>query len=108
MPLARGHWQVFEAGTSVPATELPHAFAFDFAFALRPSPLHSAFSIRHSALSTMHCMTYLIGTSGYNYPEWRGTFYPEKFPTNRMLGFYAEHFNKQQDAGLLRGTLQHG
>jgi uncharacterized protein YecE (DUF72 family) len=33
-----------------------------------------------------------IGTSGYNYPEWRGTFYPEKFSTNRMLGFYAERF----------------
>ena len=38
-------------------------------------------------------MNYLIGTSGYNYPEWRGTFYPEKFPTNKMLAFYAERFN---------------
>jgi uncharacterized protein YecE (DUF72 family) len=36
---------------------------------------------------------YLIGTSGYNYPEWRGTFYPEKFSTKKMLAFYAEHFN---------------
>ena len=35
---------------------------------------------------------YLIGTSGYNYPEWRGTFYPEKFPTSKMLAFYAERF----------------
>jgi uncharacterized protein YecE (DUF72 family) len=33
-----------------------------------------------------------VGTSGYNYPEWRGTFYPEKFPTNAMLGYYAERF----------------
>ena len=38
-------------------------------------------------------MRYLIGTSGYNYPEWRGTFYPEKFPTNKMLAYYAERFN---------------
>ena len=38
-------------------------------------------------------MNVLIGTSGYNYPEWRGSFYPEKFPANRMLAFYAEHFN---------------
>ena len=38
-------------------------------------------------------MTYLIGTSGYNYPEWRGSFYPEKFPANRMLAYYAERFN---------------
>lgn len=33
-----------------------------------------------------------IGTSGYNYPEWRGTFYPEKFPASRMFDFYAERF----------------
>jgi uncharacterized protein YecE (DUF72 family) len=32
----------------------------------------------------------LVGTSGYNYPEWRGTFYPEKFSTDKMLAFYAE------------------
>lgn len=38
-------------------------------------------------------MRYRIGTSGYNYPEWRGSFYPEKFPTGRMLAFYAERFN---------------
>lgn len=34
-----------------------------------------------------------VGTSGYNYPEWRGTFYPEKFPTNKMLAYYAERFD---------------
>jgi uncharacterized protein YecE (DUF72 family) len=34
-----------------------------------------------------------IGTSGYNYPEWRGTFYPEKFPAARMLPYYAERFS---------------
>lgn len=38
-------------------------------------------------------MRYLIGTSGYNYPEWRGSFYPEKFPAGRMLAYYAERFN---------------
>jgi uncharacterized protein YecE (DUF72 family) len=32
----------------------------------------------------------LVGTSGYNYPEWRGTFYPEKFSTDKMLAYYAE------------------
>lgn len=31
-----------------------------------------------------------VGTSGYNYPEWRGSFYPEKFATAKMLAFYAE------------------
>jgi uncharacterized protein YecE (DUF72 family) len=33
-----------------------------------------------------------VGTSGYNYPEWRGTFYPDKFSTEKMLAFYAERF----------------
>jgi uncharacterized protein YecE (DUF72 family) len=33
-----------------------------------------------------------VGTSGYNYPEWRGSFYPEKFATDKMLAFYAGRF----------------
>jgi uncharacterized protein YecE (DUF72 family) len=37
-------------------------------------------------------MRVLVGTSGYNYPEWRGTFYPEKFSTAKMLAYYAERF----------------
>lgn len=38
-------------------------------------------------------MRYFVGTSGYNYPEWRGSFYPDKFPTTKMLSYYAERFN---------------
>ena len=38
-------------------------------------------------------MAMWVGTSGYNYPEWRGTFYPEKFPAAKMLPYYAERFN---------------
>jgi uncharacterized protein YecE (DUF72 family) len=37
-------------------------------------------------------MAIWVGTSGYNYPEWRGSFYPEKFPTTKMLPYYAERF----------------
>jgi uncharacterized protein YecE (DUF72 family) len=33
-----------------------------------------------------------IGTSGYSYPDWVGTFYPAGTRPNRMLGFYATHF----------------
>src|SRR5437762_8369553 len=33
-----------------------------------------------------------IGTSGYNYPEWKGSFYPEKLPSAKMLPYYAERF----------------
>src|SRR3981081_3832547 len=32
------------------------------------------------------------GTSGYNYPEWKGSFYPLKFPAAKMLPYYAERF----------------
>lgn len=37
-------------------------------------------------------MNIQVGTSGYNYPEWRGTFYPEKFPAAKMLAYYADRF----------------
>jgi uncharacterized protein YecE (DUF72 family) len=45
----------------------------------------------------IHCIVpsadkVFVGTSGYNYPEWRGSFYPEKFPTTKMLPYYAERF----------------
>ncbi len=33
-----------------------------------------------------------VGTSGYSYKEWRGTFYPEDLPEKQMLHFYGEHF----------------
>jgi len=33
-----------------------------------------------------------VGTSGYNYPEWKGSFYPEKMPATKMLPYYAERF----------------
>jgi len=34
-----------------------------------------------------------IGTSGYSYPEWRGSFYPEKLPTSQMLRCYADRLS---------------
>lgn len=33
-----------------------------------------------------------VGTSGYNYPEWKGHFYPEDLSASKMFGFYAERF----------------
>jgi uncharacterized protein YecE (DUF72 family) len=32
----------------------------------------------------------LVGTSGFSFPEWKGTFYPEDLPGKRMLSYYAE------------------
>jgi uncharacterized protein YecE (DUF72 family) len=37
-------------------------------------------------------MAIWVGTSGYNYPEWKGSFYPEKLPAAKMLPYYAERF----------------
>ena len=34
----------------------------------------------------------LVGTSGYNYPEWKGSFYPADLPANKFLPFYASKF----------------
>jgi uncharacterized protein YecE (DUF72 family) len=37
-------------------------------------------------------MDIAVGTSGYNYPEWKGTFYPNPFPASKMFAYYAERF----------------
>ena len=37
-------------------------------------------------------MAIWVGTSGYNYPEWKGSFYPETLPAAKMLPYYAERF----------------
>jgi len=37
-------------------------------------------------------MNLYVGTSGYCYKEWRGTFYPEDMPEKQMLRFYGERF----------------
>ena len=34
-----------------------------------------------------------IGTSGYNYPEWKGTFYPSDLAAAKMLPYYAERLS---------------
>jgi uncharacterized protein YecE (DUF72 family) len=34
-----------------------------------------------------------VGTSGYNYPEWKGSFYPADMKPAHMLPYYAERFS---------------
>lgn len=34
-----------------------------------------------------------VGTSGFQYPEWKAKFYPAQMPASKMLAFYAEHFS---------------
>jgi len=38
-------------------------------------------------------MKFFVGTSGFSYKEWKGSFYPEKMPPKQMLGYYAGHFS---------------
>jgi uncharacterized protein YecE (DUF72 family) len=37
-------------------------------------------------------MNFYVGTSGYSYKEWKGTFYPEDMPEKQMLRYYGERF----------------
>jgi uncharacterized protein YecE (DUF72 family) len=37
-------------------------------------------------------MNLYVGTSGYAYKEWKGSFYPPDLPDKRMLHYYGEHF----------------
>lgn len=34
-----------------------------------------------------------IGTSGWHYKHWVGTFYPERLPASKMFAFYCERFD---------------
>ena len=38
-------------------------------------------------------MTLHVGTSGYSYKEWKGSFYPEKIPAKEMLNYYSQRLN---------------
>ena len=38
-------------------------------------------------------MKHYVGTSGYSYKEWKGSFYPEKLSAKAMLPYYAERFD---------------
>ena len=45
-----------------------------------------------SAISNWKSAMLYVGTSGYSYKEWKGSFYPEKIPATDMLSYYASHF----------------
>jgi uncharacterized protein YecE (DUF72 family) len=38
-------------------------------------------------------MNLYVGTSGYSYKEWKGSFYPEKIPAKEMLRYYSERLS---------------
>src|SRR5262245_3041263 len=45
-----------------------------------------------SSVAAEASVAYWVGTSGYNYPEWKGSFYPATMPAAKMLPYYAERF----------------
>jgi len=45
-----------------------------------------------------------IGTSGWIYKGWRGTFYPEKLPQKKWLGWYTEQFSTTEINGSFYRT----
>jgi uncharacterized protein YecE (DUF72 family) len=38
-------------------------------------------------------MNILVGTSGWSYKEWKGSFYPPKLPADELLQYYASRFS---------------
>ena len=40
----------------------------------------------------MSTTNFHVGTSGYSYKEWKGSFYPKDLSADRMLGYYSERF----------------
>jgi uncharacterized protein YecE (DUF72 family) len=51
---------------------------------------------------TRNNMQFLVGTSGYSYPAWKGKFYPAKLPQKEMLRYYAERFGAVEINGSFR------
>ena len=53
-----------------------------------------------------------VGTSGWSYGHWKGPFYPEDLPGDRMLEYYAQRFRSVEiNSSFYRlpepQTLQH-
>ena len=49
-------------------------------------------------------VNFRIGTSGWNYPHWRGVFYPKGLPTKRWLSYYATYFDTVEVNATFYGT----
>lgn len=48
-------------------------------------------------------MNLYVGTSGYSYPAWKGTFYPPKLPNGQMLRHYGGRFRSVEINSTFRG-----
>lgn len=68
--------------------------------------------MRRATFKPMAKGTLYVGTSGYSYPEWKGSFYPEDLPSKRFLEHYSGVFTTVEvnntfyrfpSAGMLEG-----
>src|SRR5947209_4884259 len=48
-------------------------------------------------------MNLYVGTSGYSYKEWKGTFYPNDLPNKQMLRHYGKRFRTVEINSTFRG-----
>ncbi len=74
-------------GRAEPGPGFTRAHAND---AIMPSSTHLASLFFARFLPDMDLY---VGTSGYSYKEWKGSFYPEDLSAKDMLGFYGERLN---------------
>src|SRR6185436_1926978 len=56
------------------------------------SMVDSSHCLPAKSLRIKRQMNLYVGTSGYSYKEWKGTFYPDDLPDKEMLRFYGERF----------------
>jgi uncharacterized protein YecE (DUF72 family) len=57
------------------------------------APKKASKSTARTARSQRPGTRFFVGTSGYSYKEWKGSFYPAKLPAREMLSYYAQQFN---------------
>src|SRR5438270_12929320 len=48
-------------------------------------------------------MNVYVGTSGYSYKEWKGSFYPKGLPAPQMLRYYGERLRTVEINSTFRG-----
>jgi uncharacterized protein YecE (DUF72 family) len=48
-------------------------------------------------------MNLYVGTSGFSYPAWKGSFYPEDLPEKQMLHYYGGHFSSVEINNTFHG-----
>jgi uncharacterized protein YecE (DUF72 family) len=47
---------------------------------------------------------WFVGTMGFGYKPWQGTFYPDKLPREQQLPYYTTHFNALEMDSTFYGT----